>query len=74
MPTAIIALVSPGPRTASTVIATRNPGSAIITSTTRPIAESNRPPRYPAIIPSTVPIPAPIATSSAAATSDTRAP
>ena len=54
------------------MIATRNPGSAIITSTTRPIAESNRPPRYPAIIPSTVPIPAPIATNSTAATSDTR--
>src|SRR6266550_1148999 len=74
MAIAYIALMSPGPRIATTAMASNRLGSASITSITRMMVVSSRPRKYPASKPSTTPRTSEIVTEMSPIRSDSRVP
>src|ERR1700738_1734214 len=74
MAIAYIALMSPGPRIATTAMASNRLGRASITSITRMMVVSSRPRKYPASKPSTTPSESEIVTEISPISSDRRVP
>ena len=74
MAIAYMALISPGPRIATTAIASSRLGSESMTSIRRMIVVSTQPRTYPAIMPRTTPSESEIATEMRPIRSDSRVP
>src|ERR1700682_5344332 len=74
MAIAYIALMSPGPRIATTAMASNRLGRASITSITRMMVVSSKPRKYPASKPSTTPSESEIVTEMSPISSDRRVP